>query len=137
MTFWPCDTAPLTREVAVFQITCVKFMLTVEDMSRAVEFYSKALGLTIRYSSSHWSELASGDAVVALHSGGSGERVDTGLSFEVDDIEAAVAAVVATGGAVVQAPYAPEGEGILLADLVDPEGNGFMLSQPASASEGG
>ncbi len=117
----------------MFRVTCVKFMLMAEQMSRAVEFYSKLFGLAIRYQSEHWSELACGDAVVALHSGGSGERVDTGLSFEVNDIEAAVAAVTASGGTVIQAPHALEGEGILLADLVDTEGNGFMLSQPVAS----
>jgi hypothetical protein len=115
----------------MFKVTGVKYLLMVEDMNRAVEFYSKVFGLPIGYQSDHWSELHAGDAVVALHSGGSGQRADAGLSFAVDDIEAAVAAVSAAGGTVVRPPHAPEGEGILLADLVDPEGNGFMLSQPA------
>lgn len=113
----------------MFRVTCVKFMLMTQDMSRAVEFYSKVFGLAIRYQSPDWTELAAGDAVVALHGGGTGERVDTGLSFQVDDIEAAVAAVAAAGGTVVQAPHDPGGEGILLADLVDLDGNGFMVSQ--------
>ncbi len=56
--------------------------------------------------------------------------MDTGLSLVVDDIEAAVAAVRAGGGTVTSGPTAPGGEGILLADLVDSEGNGFMVSQP-------
>jgi predicted enzyme related to lactoylglutathione lyase len=119
------------EEGAMFRVTGVKYILMVEDMNRAVEFYSKTFGLSIGYQSPDWSELTWDDAVVALHSGGSGQRVDTGLSFQVDDIDAAVAAVTAAGGTVVRKPHAPEGEGILLADLVDPEGNGFMLSQPA------
>ena len=114
----------------MFNVTGVKYVLMVQSMDRAVEFYSKTFGLPIGYQSPDWSELLCRDAVVALHSGGTGQRVDTGLSFVVDDIEAAVAAVAAAGGTVVNPPKAPGGEGILLADLVDPEGNGFMLSQP-------
>ncbi|MGH9041713.1 MAG: VOC family protein [Acidimicrobiia bacterium] len=113
----------------MFQVKCVKYLLMVQDMNRAIEFYSKVFGLSIRFQSSDWTELTAGDAVVALHGGGSGERVDTGLSFQVDDIEAAFAAATAAGAAVVQPPHDPGGEGIRLADLVDPEGNGFMLSQ--------
>ena len=116
----------------MFRVTGVKYMLMVEDMNRAMEFYSKTFGLPIGYQSPHWSELTAGDAVVALHSGGSGQRVATGLSFQVDDIDAAVAAVRTGGGTVVNEPYAPQGEGIRLADLVDPEGNGFMVSQPVT-----
>ncbi|MGH9003978.1 MAG: VOC family protein [Acidimicrobiia bacterium] len=114
----------------MFQVTGVKYMLMAEDMDRAVGFYAKTIGLTIRLATPHWSELTAGDAVVALHSGGTGDRVDTGLGFVVDDIAGAVEAVVAGGGSVVREPHAPGGEGILLADVVDTEGNGFMLSQP-------
>ncbi len=114
----------------MFRVTAVKFILMVQDMNRAIEFYSKTFGLSIGFRSPDWSELTAGDAVVALHAGGSGQRVDTGLGFQVDDIEAAVAAVSTAGGSVLRAPHAPGDEGILLADLVDTEGNGFMISQP-------
>jgi predicted enzyme related to lactoylglutathione lyase len=115
----------------MFNITCVKYMLMVQDMKRALTFYRDALGLSVKFESDHWSELESNGAVVALHSGGSGQLTETGLSFEVDDIEAAVAAATAAGGTLADGPSVQEGEGITLADLVDPEGNGFMLSQPS------
>ncbi|MGH8972332.1 MAG: VOC family protein [Acidimicrobiia bacterium] len=116
----------------MFNVTALKYILMVQDMNRALEFYSKVFNLSIGFQSPDWSELVHGDAVVALHSGGTGQRVDTGLSFQVDDIDTAVAAVQAAGGTVVRGPTAPGDEGILLADLVDTEGNGFMLSQPIS-----
>jgi predicted enzyme related to lactoylglutathione lyase len=116
----------------MFSITCVKYMLMVEDMKRALTFYRDGLGLAVKFESDHWSELDSNGAVVALHSGGSGQMTETGLSFEVDDIEAAVAAVTAAGATLSEGPSAQEGEGVILADLFDPEGNGFMLSQAAT-----
>jgi len=104
------------------------FMLMTADMDRAVAFYRDALGL--RATSSHWSELAWGDATIALHAGGDGTYTETGLGFEVEDLDEGCAAVLAHGGQVRRAPADRPGEPIRLADVVDPEGNGFSLSQP-------
>ena len=66
---------------------------------------------------------------MALHGGGSGEFRATGLSFTVRGINAACAAVVRGGGTVRSDPEDRGDEGIYLADLTDPEGNAFMMSQ--------
>lgn len=110
-------------------IRSIKFLLDAQDMERAVGFYRDALGLAVKVQSDGWSELAHGDAIVALHGGGSGAYHETGLSFTVDDIEAACREVTRHGGRMRSGPSDRPGEPIRLAEVTDPEGNGFMLSQ--------
>lgn len=110
-------------------ITSLKYMLSVEDMDRAVAFWRNSFGLDVRVSSPGWSELAWGDAIVALHGGGDGSDQNTGLAIEVDDIEAAVVKAREHGARILVEPRSREGEGITLADLRDPEGNYFTMSQ--------
>lgn len=110
-------------------VTKSYFMVMAADMERAVRFYREAFGLKVRSTSPSWSELAFGDAVVALHGGGTAEPRDTGLGFEVDDIEGACRTVAAHGGLVVRAPEVRPGEGIKLATVADTEGNRLFLSQ--------
>jgi len=110
-------------------IEAVKFVLMVRDMDRAVAFYRDAMGLRLVLQSAVWSELGQSDAVVALHAGG-GERVrGTGLSFQVDDIQAACVRAVAGGAELQRGPEHRPGDPVKLAELVDPEGNVFMLSE--------
>ena len=85
-------------------IRSVKFMLMAEDMERAVGFYRDALGLEVKLQSEHWSELAHGDAIVALHGGGTGAFQETGLSFTVDDLEVACRRVTESGGRLRSGP---------------------------------
>ncbi len=113
------------------RITKTYFMLMVADMDRATRFWRDAFGLRVGYASPFWTELASGDAVVALHGGGTKEPRDTGLGFEVDDLQAACGKVTEGGGTIVKPPEKREGEGISLATAADTEGNRFSLTQPA------
>ncbi|MCH7800952.1 MAG: VOC family protein [Chloroflexi bacterium] len=110
-------------------IESIKFMLMAHDMDRAVAFYRDVMGLEVRSRSPMWSELAHGDAVVALHGGGQGEFNETGLSFQVSDIESACAEVESGGGRIRKAPENRPGEPIKLAELSDSEGNGFTMAQ--------
>lgn len=111
------------------QLQVVKFMLFAQDMDRGVAFYRDVIGLEVGLHTPHWSELKHGDAVVALHGGGSGARTKTGLSFQVADVEAAVQEIAKGGGEVVLAPEDRPGERIKLAECADPEGNVFMVTQ--------
>ncbi|HEY8093383.1 MAG TPA: VOC family protein [Acidimicrobiales bacterium] len=107
------------------------FMLMVDDMDRATAFYRDAFGLSGGFISPEWSELTWGDATVAFHGGrGGGEHRPTGLGFEVDDLDAACAAVAAAGGTIVMAPSDRPGEPIRLAEVADPEGNVVSIAQP-------
>ena len=113
------------------KVTKTYFMLMVDDMDRATAFYRDVFGLSVRFVSPDWSELAWGDATVAFHGGrGGDERRPTGLGFEVDDLEAACAEVEAHGGTVVMPPSDRPGEPIRLADVADPEGNVVSVAQP-------
>ena len=110
-------------------IQAVKFVLMVQDMDRARAFYRDVLGLREAMQSPLWSELAHGDAIVALHAGGSPGYRGTGLSFQVADIQAACDAAVAGGASLRRGPEHRPGDPVKLAELADPEGNGFLLSQ--------
>lgn len=110
----------------------VIFMLKAQDMDRAVAFYKDVMGLEVRSQSPGWSELGYGDTTVALHGGGDVEYRPTGLGFTVADIEGACQEVARGGGRVVKAPSDREGEPIKLAQVADPEGNGFSLTQELS-----
>lgn len=112
------------------RVTKTYFMLYATDLDRAARFYRDALGLAIRTASPGWAELAAGGATVALHAGRQAGPIDTGLGFEVDDLEAACDAVRRAGGALVRPPEARPGEPIRLAIAADPDDNRFSLAQP-------
>ena len=107
----------------------VTYMLMAQDMDRAVAFYRDVIGLEPRFSSPMWSELTFGDAIVALHGGGSAELRSTGLSFQVEDLKSAVREIERGGGRVTREPEDRPGEPIRLAEAVDTEGNSFALTE--------
>lgn len=107
----------------------IVFMLMVQDMDRALAFYRDVIGLDLHLREGDWAELGHGDAIVALHGGGHGEYRSTGLGFTVADAGAACMEVSGGGGKVIRGPEKRAGEGIVLAHLVDTEGNGFDLTQ--------
>lgn len=111
------------------QPQAVKYVLTAQDMDRAVAFYRDTIGFTECFVSPHWSELRFGDAILGLHGGGDGSLNQTGLSIQYADVRSAYAAAVAAGATAVQAPEQREGEPIMLATVADPEGNVIMLTQ--------
>ena len=110
-------------------VESVTYMLTAQDMDRAVAFYRDVIGLKQRFSSPMWSELTFGDAIVALHGGGSDALRKTGLNFRVDDINSAVREIELGGGRVAREPEDRPGEPIRLAEVIDTEGNTFGLTE--------
>ena len=111
------------------KVESVTYMLMAQDMDRAVAFYRDVIGLESKFSSPMWSELAFGDAIVALHGGGNDELRSTGLSFQVEDLDSAVREIERGGGRVTREPEDRSGEPIRLAEVVDTEGNAFALTQ--------
>ncbi|MFZ4765684.1 MAG: VOC family protein [Roseimicrobium sp.] len=107
----------------------IKHVLWAQDMERAVGFHVGVFGFTKGYISEHWSELTLGDAIVALHGDGDGSVRESNLSIQVDDAEAAVAAISAAGGFIVELPEQRLGEPIKLGKFRDTEGNEIMLTQ--------
>ena len=111
------------------KIESVKYILMVNDMDRAVGFYRDTLGLEVKTASPMWSEMAFGDAIVALHGGGNRDHKKTGLGIQVDDVTSACAEIVSGGGRVLSEPEDRPGEPIKLARMMDTEGNAFDLTQ--------
>ncbi|HEY7698305.1 MAG TPA: VOC family protein [Vicinamibacteria bacterium] len=110
-------------------IESVKYMLMAQSMERAVRFYRDVIGLKVAFESPEWTELTFGNAVVALHGGGTGAYRKTGLSLQVRDIVAACKEIEAGGGKVASPPQTRPGEPIKLAEVMDTEGNAFALTQ--------
>ena len=106
-----------------------KYLISVANMDRAVEFYRHVIGLDVQVFSPYWSELTHGTATVALHGGGDGSFAETGLSFTVKDISEACREIIKGGGSVRSEPEDRGDEGIYLAMVTDTEDNGIMISQ--------
>jgi predicted enzyme related to lactoylglutathione lyase len=107
----------------------VKFMLLAAQMPRAVSFYRSVFGLDSLFVSEFWSELAFGTAIIAFHGGHDGSPNPTGLSFQFEDVFAAVDLIEKHGGTVLEIPNQREGEPILLGRYRDPEGNEGFITQ--------
>lgn len=111
------------------QIECIKTLLYVADMPRAVRFYRDVMGLAVKLESPGWSEVVRGDTIIGLHAGGDGAQRITPLSFQVPDVDAALKEIERGGGRIVRPPESRPGEPIRLASFADPEGNVVMLTQ--------
>jgi lactoylglutathione lyase len=107
----------------------IKYLLWAADMGRAVAFYRDVFGGEVLKQNEIISEVAILGSVIGIHGGGEGKRTWTGLSFQVPDVIAGAAEVVAAGGQLVREPQEEDGEPPHLAMCVDPEGNEFMLSR--------
>ncbi len=110
-------------------VESVKYMLMAQDMERAVRFYRDVIGLEVKFQSKEWTELAFGNAIVALHGGGGGKYQKTGLSLQVRDIASACKEIEKGGGKIAMPPQNRPGEPIKLAEVMDTEGNAFSLTQ--------
>jgi predicted enzyme related to lactoylglutathione lyase len=107
----------------------VKYLIWAADMDRAVAFYTGVFGGTVIRRNSAICEVAVADGVIGIHGGGEGGRTWTGLSFQVADVIAGAAEIVAAGGQLTREPQPENGEPPHLAMCVDPEGNEIMLSR--------
>lgn len=110
----------------------LKYVIWAADMKRAVNFYTSAFGGTVLKQSEIISEIEICGAVIGIHGGGEGQRTWTGLSFQVADVIAGAAEIVAAGGQLVREPQPEGGEPPHLAMCVDSEGNEIMLTRRRS-----
>jgi len=110
------------------KLEAVKFILWAQDMDRAVAFWRDVFGFQTKTESPYWSELTFGDAILALHGGGTGDLNISGLALTVDDVDEACARAKEAGASVRHAPVDKPQECLRLADVVDPDGNGFSIS---------
>ena len=102
------------------------FSVDVSDMERATTFYEQAFGATVDFESPTWSSLVIAGMRLSLvlrkH-----QPSSIGLHFIVDDIALACAAVARAGGEIE--PAIETSGGIVIADVLDTEGNMFTLRQ--------
>jgi lactoylglutathione lyase len=90
--------APMTSRLSYI----IKF---VGDMDRAVRFHRDVLGLPLKFQSPDWSEFATGDATLALHSASPANPAGKiQLGFRVDDLQAWYAEMTAEGIVFTQPP---------------------------------
>jgi len=105
----------------------VKYVIWAADLARATDFYQKVFGAEIIRANSHISELEIAGAIIGIHGGGEGKKTWTGISFQVADVVAGAAEVVAAGGGLTREPQEEDGEAPHLAMCFDTDGNEFML----------
>ena len=92
------------------QVERVKYLIRAADTQRAVAFYTSLFGATVGRSNPAVTELELLGSVIGIHSGGEGKRTWTGLSFQVPDVVAGAAEVVAAGGQLTHEPKEEDGE---------------------------
>jgi len=110
----------------------LKYVIWAADMTRAVNFYTGVFGGTVLKQNEFISEVAICDGVIGIHGGGSGERTWTGLSFQVADVVAGAAEIIAAGGQLAREPEPEDNEPPHLAMCIDPDGNEIMLIRKRS-----
>ncbi len=111
------------------EVERVKYIIWAADMNRASQFYQDIMGASVMRQNDALCELRLSNAIIGIHSGGEGKKTWTGMSFQVADVVAGAAEVVAAGGELSREPQEEDGEPPHLAMCVDPEGNQFMLTR--------
>jgi predicted enzyme related to lactoylglutathione lyase len=110
------------------KIERVKYIIWAKNTPRAVAFYQDVFGGKVARQNEHIAELDICGSTLAIHSGGEDETTWTGLSFQVEDVIAGAAEIVAAGGLLRHEPMSDNpGEPPHLAMCADPEGNQIML----------
>ena len=113
-------------------VEAVKYTIWAADSARASAFYTSVFGGEITRHNPHITDVAIAGATVSIHSGGSGEKTWTGLTFQVPDVVAGAAEVVAAGGTLDREPEPEDGEPPHLAMCSDTDGNQIMLTRKRS-----
>ena len=105
----------------------VKYVIWAADLARATNFYQTVFGAEVTKTNSVMAEVEVAGAIIGIHGGGEGKRTWTGISFQVADVVAGAAEVVANGGGLVREPAEEDGDAPHLAMCFDTDGNEFML----------
>jgi lactoylglutathione lyase len=111
------------------QVEKLKYTIWAADAERAARFYQTVFGATISGQNPHITELSVAGGLISIHGGGEGKQTWTGLTFQVADVVAGAAEVVAAGGKCERAPQPENGEPPHLAMCEDTDGNQIMLSR--------
>jgi len=114
------------------QVEKLKYTIWAADTERSVRFYQTVFGAEVVGGNSPITELSVAGGLIAIHGGGEGKTTWTGLSFQVADVVAGAAEVLAAGGICERAPQPENGEPPHLALCEDTEGNQIMLTRARS-----
>ncbi len=106
----------------------VKYVLWAADWERCLKFYEEMFGGVTSFRMEVWSEIVIAGATIGVHGGGEGKRTWTGLSFQVDDLRAALPMLEKHGGKLTCEPTDTEEDPLHLAMCMDTEGNEFMMT---------
>jgi catechol 2,3-dioxygenase-like lactoylglutathione lyase family enzyme len=106
----------------------------VDDMDRAVAFYTDVIGLEVAHrSGDEWAQLAAGSVQLGLHSSAHGARRAGGtLAFTVNDLDATRAGLVARGVEIGH-EGGGQGGGPRFVEFEDPDGNVLALFERSPA----
>ncbi|HEY9049324.1 MAG TPA: VOC family protein [Ohtaekwangia sp.] len=108
----------------------VMHVLFVQDMDRAINFYTQAFDFRVRNKSGFWSNLECDHGAIALTSyGQKTERKETMLIIEVDNYTEAVERIKKYGGQVLKVAEPYEGAPVYNVITVDTENNQIVISQ--------
>jgi len=110
----------------------LKYIIWAEDTPRAVTFYTSVFGGKVVRQNPAVTDIELCNGIIGIHGGGEGKRTWTGMSFQVADVVAGAAEIVAAGGKLVVEPQPENGDPPHLAMCVDTEGNEIMLSRKRS-----
>lgn len=113
-------------------VEILKYTIWAADSARATAFYTSCFGGQISRQNPHITEISIAGGFIAIHGGGEGQRTWTGITFQVADVEAGAAEIVAAGGRCERQPQWENGEPPHLAMCEDTEGNQIMLSRQRS-----
>ncbi len=109
-------------------VTETFFSVEVNDMQRATAFYVEALGAAVMFASPGWSSLRIAGVRVGLALNPEHGASKIGLHFAVSDLAVARADVERAGGRII-APSIEVAPGVVVAEVMDTEGNTFTLTQ--------
>ena len=99
----------------------------VEDMDKAVLFYTDVLGFTLKFSSAEWTEFATGETTLALHiASPTNPAGGAQLGIWVPDIQEKYEEMLAKGVTFTQPPTELHGQ--KLARFLDSEDSECSLS---------
>lgn len=107
----------------------VKYIIWAADMDRALQFYCDFLGAKLVHRNDAIAEVSLCNTNIGIHSGGEGKRTWTGMSFQCDDLRAAIPQLKKAGGSLTREPNDTPEDPLHLAMCMDPEGNEIMLTQ--------
>ncbi len=107
-------------------------MILATDMDKSVDFYSKQLGLELKFKTPYWSEFKTGDTTLALHlSSKANENKESNctIGFNVENLNATYAELSKKGVKFTMKPTLKQEEGIKLAVCIDPDGLQITIAE--------